>query len=114
MRPLTTSAPLESRSAPGPGIARGKLQPATADEYGRRLCPQSDSNRHCADFLSARVGVSGQQKQVASGEHIACTTRYLAIAGTTAVRSGTDANRPWSPASNLRRAQFAIPVRLTR
>ena len=81
MRPLTTSARLESRSAPGPRIARGKLKLATADEYGRRLCPQSDSNRHYADFLPALVGVSGQQKQVANGEHIACTTRYLAIAG---------------------------------
>ena len=52
MRPLTTSALLESRSAPGPRIALGKLKLATADEYARRLCPQSDSNRHCTDFES--------------------------------------------------------------
>ena len=39
MRPLTTSALLESRSGPGPRIARGKLKLATADEYACRLSP---------------------------------------------------------------------------
>jgi hypothetical protein len=40
MRPLTTSAPLETRSAPSPRIARRKLKLATADEYACRLCPR--------------------------------------------------------------------------
>ena len=36
---------------------------ATPDEYARRLCPQSDSNRHWADFKNGSAGLCDQRKR---------------------------------------------------
>jgi hypothetical protein len=52
----------------------------------------------CADFKNARVGIRNQQKQVAEGEHFACTTPYLIVAGTAAVRAQIAPSRRGEPA----------------
>jgi hypothetical protein len=49
----------------------------TLERSGRRgplRCPQSDSNRHCADFKKVRAGYRDQRKQVAKWQHTACKT----------------------------------------
>jgi hypothetical protein len=50
------------------------------------VCPQTDSNRHWADFENGSVGCCDQRKQVTDEGHIACKTPYLTVASTRAVR----------------------------
>ena len=73
------------------------------DQYRRYQpsisCPQSDSNRHWADFKNGNASFCYQQKQVAETQHIACKTPYLRVARTVAVR--------------LRRGYKSLPVAYT-
>jgi hypothetical protein len=73
---------LTARLAAMPSVSRAFRRQALAC----RKCPQSDSNRHWADFKNVSVGYCDQRKQVAKTSHIGCKRAYLGVAGTDAVR----------------------------
>ena len=75
------------------------------------MVPQSDSNRHWADFKNVGVGYSDQRKQVAETSHIGCKRAYLGGAGTDAVRHRYGSKSP--PVAGVKRGEPGRP-RLAR
>jgi hypothetical protein len=79
-------------------ILRSQPQNGATSDY---LCPQSNSNRHWADFKNDSVGICGQRKQIAEARGNACKTTYLPVAGTATVRGRYGLDSPWTGMADL-------------